>query len=277
MLARGASLSTREQVDLDQALRGTLALERHARRLSRLIEFTDPTRAEGIHARLARWCRSTGGEYGWVFDNDEDSVAAQLSGQAIVGFDVTHFLDNETLRGPINRYLFHLVEQLIDGRRMVCWVDEFSKALADPDFQSFADNAPKTWRKLNGALCVATQTASAVIESPIARTIVEGTATKIFFPNPDAASKDYVDGFGLSEREFKLLKEQLEPGSRKFLVKQGHHSIVCQLDLKGFDEELAVISGRRVTVDEVRRLISEIGSDPTNWLRIFMDAHRKQR
>jgi type IV secretion system protein VirB4 len=277
MLARGPSLSTREQTDLDQALRGTLALERHARRLSRLIEFTDPTRAEGIHARLARWCRSTGGEYGWVFDNEEDSIASQLSGQAIVGFDVTHFLDNETLRGPINRYLFHLVEQLIDGRRMVCWVDEFSKALADPDFQSFADNAPKTWRKLNGALCVATQTASAVVESPIARTIVEGTATKIFFPNPDAASKDYVDGFGLSEREFKLLKEQLEPGSRKFLVKQGHHSIVCQLDLKGFDEELAVISGRRTTVDQVRKLISVAGSDPTHWLRIFMDAHRKHR
>jgi type IV secretion system protein VirB4 len=277
MLARGAALSTREQVDLDQALRGTLSLERHARRLSRLIEFTDPTRAEGIHARLARWCRSTGGEYGWVFDNEEDSIASQLSGQAIVGFDVTHFLDNEILRGPINRYLFHLVEQLIDGRRMVCWVDEFSKALADPDFQSFADNAPKTWRKLNGALCVATQTASAVIESPIARTIVEGTATKIFFPNPDAASKDYVDGFGLSEREFKLLKEQLEPGSRKFLVKQGHHSIVCQLDLKGFDEELAVISGRRTTVDEVRKLISGAGSDPTHWLPIFMDAHRKHR
>jgi type IV secretion system protein VirB4 len=277
MLARGAPLSTREQVDLDHALRGTLALERHARRLSRLIEFTDPTRAEGIHARLARWCRSTGGEYGWVFDNEEDSIAEQLSGQAIVGFDVTHFLENETLRGPINRYLFHLVEQLIDGRRMVCWVDEFSKALADPDFQSFADNAPKTWRKLNGALCVATQTASAVIESPIARTIVEGTATKIFFPNADAASKDYIDGFGLSEREFKLIKEQLEPGSRKFLVKQGHHSIVCQLDLKGFDAELAVISGRRTTVDEVRRLISDLGSDPQGWLPTFMDAHRKQR
>jgi type IV secretion system protein VirB4 len=275
MLVRGAPLTTREQADLDQALRGTLALEIRNRRLSRLIEFTDPTRAEGIHARLARWCRSTGGEYGWVFDNDEDGIATQLSGQAIAGFDVTHFLDNETLRGPINRYLFHLVEQLIDGRRLVCWVDEFSKALADPDFQAFADNAPKTWRKLNGALCVATQTASAVIESPIARTIVEGTATKIFFPNPDASTEDYVEGFGLSEREFKLLKEQLEPGSRKFLVKQGHYSIVCQLDLKGFDEELAVISGRRGTVNQLHRLIDEHGSEPTCWLPTFMAAHRR--
>ena len=55
---------------------------------------------------------------------------------------------------------------------------------------------------------------------------------------------EYIEGFGLTEREFKLIKEQLEPGSRMFLVKQGHHSVVCQLDLKGFDAELAVISGR---------------------------------
>ena len=45
-----------KQADLEQALRGTLALERPARRLSRLIEFLDPTDPEGLHARLACWC-----------------------------------------------------------------------------------------------------------------------------------------------------------------------------------------------------------------------------
>jgi type IV secretion system protein VirB4 len=270
ILARGtAPLTTREQTDLDQALRGTLALERPMRRLSRLIEFTDPTRADGIYARLAQWCHSAGGEYAWVFDNPNDSVVPQLAGHATIGFDVTHFLTHELIRAPVNRYLFHLVEQLLDGRRLVCWVDEFSNALADPDFQSFADNAPKTWRKLNGVLCAATQTASGVLGSPIARTIVEQTATKIFFPNPDADGRDYIDGFGLTEREFKLLKEELEPGSRMFLVKQGHYSIVCALDLKGFDAELAVISGRRNTVERMHQIMRTVGSDPAQWLPIF--------
>ena len=50
------SSPTREQADLDQALRGTLALEPPARRLSRLIEFLDPTDPEGMHARLGKWC-----------------------------------------------------------------------------------------------------------------------------------------------------------------------------------------------------------------------------
>lgn len=272
MLARSTvPFTTREQADLDQALRGTLALEPQARRLSRLVEFTDPTRPDGIHARLARWCYSTGGEYAWVFDNPSDSVVEQLTRHTTIGFDVTHFLTHELIRGPLNRYLFHLVEQLLDGRKLVCWVDEFSNALADADFETFADNAPKTWRKLNGVLCAATQTASGVLASRIARTIVEQTATKVFFPNPDADARDYIEGFALTEREFKLLKEQLEPGSRMFLIKQGHYSIVCALDLKGFDGELAVISGRRHTVEHMHQIMRTVGTEPSQWLPLFME------
>ena len=47
------SSSVREQADLEQALRGTLALDISARRLSRLVEFLDPTDPEGLYARLA--------------------------------------------------------------------------------------------------------------------------------------------------------------------------------------------------------------------------------
>jgi len=269
-LLRGQSLSTREEADLDQALRGTLALDPSARRLSRLIEFTDPTKPEGIYARLARWCESTGGDYAWVFDNATDSVTQRLTaGHAVIGFDVTEFLDHDVTRSPVTLYLFHLVRQLLDGRRLVCWMDEFWRLLADPAFENFAKDGPKTWRKLNGVMCLATQSASDVLQSPISRTIIEQTPTKIFIPNVDANADDYIGGFGLTEREFKLLKEQLEPGSRLFLVKQGHHSIVCQLDLKGFNAELAVISGRASEVERMHRLIAEHGSDPAQWLPSF--------
>jgi type IV secretion system protein VirB4 len=267
------SLATREEADLDQALHGTLALDLPARRLSRLAEFTDPTRPDGIHARLTRWCESTGGDYAWVFDNPQDSVTSRLTaGHSVIGFDVTEFLDHDVTRSPVTLYLFHLVRQLLDGRRLVCWMDEFWRLLADAAFENFAKDGPKTWRKLNGVMCLATQSASDVLQSPISRTIVEQTPTKIFFPNSDANAEDYIAGFGLTEREFKLIKEQLEPGSRMFLVKQGHHSIVCQLDLKGFNAELSVISGRASAVERMQRLIGELGSDPKLWLPSFCSS-----
>jgi type IV secretion system protein VirB4 len=264
--------AVRESADLDQALRGTLALEPAARRLSRLVEFLDPTDPEGLHARLARWCHSHRGDYAWVFDNPHDTVVPRLSRRALIGFDVTEFLDHALTRAPITLYLFHLVRQLLDGRRLVCWMDEFWRLLSDRAFENFAKDGPKTWRKLNAVMCLATQSPSDVLDSPISRTLVEQTPTKVFFPNSDADREEYTQGFGLTEREYKLIKDQLEPGSRMFLVKQAHHSVVCQLDLKGFDGELAVISGRTQQVQRMQQIISSTGADPKAWLPQFLAA-----
>jgi type IV secretion system protein VirB4 len=275
LLSAGPSQSrragaVRETTDLDQALRGTLALEPAARRLSRLVEFLDPTDPEGLHARLARWCEGCRGEYAWVFDNARDTVVSRLAGHSVIGFDVTEFLDHSLTRSPITLYLFHLVRQLLDGRRLVCWMDEFWRLLADSAFENFAKDGPKTWRKLNGVMCLATQSPSDVLDSPISRTLVEQTPTKVFFPSADADHREYTQGLGLTEREFKLVRDQLEAGSRMFLVKQSHHSVVCQLDLKGYDAELAVISGRAGEVKRMHQIMAATGPDPAAWLPRFM-------
>jgi len=110
------------------------------------------------------------------------------------------------------------------------------------------------------------------LESRISRSVIEQTPTKIFLPNSEATREDYVEGFGLTEREFKLIREQLEPGSRAFLVKQGRHSVVCQLDLQGFSDLLAVISGRAATVELLNELLRAYGPNPQNWLAPFYEA-----
>ena len=259
----------RERKDLEQALQGTLALEQKYRRLSRLIEFMDVRDPEGMYARLSKWCESTGGEYAWVFDNERDSVTEIMDNNALIGFDATDFIDNKVTCTPITLYLFHLTQSLMDGRRLICWMDEFWKLLGDPAFQDFAKDGLKTARKKNGAFAFATQSVGDGLESPIARDMVEQTATKIFFPNGEARPEEYIDSLGLSEREYLLIKQELEPGSRQFLVKQGNSSVVCELDLKGFDFELDVISGRSHNVKIVREIIGQVGDTPADWLPIF--------
>ena len=154
-LVRGAApLTHREEADLDAALTSTLALDVPARRLSRLIEFTDATRTDGIHMRLARWCESTQGAYAWVFDNARDSFVGSLAAATLFGVDVTDFLDHALTRGPVTLYVFHVIRQLLDGRRFVCWMDEFWKLLADSAFESFAkdgaeDLAEVEWRHVS--------------------------------------------------------------------------------------------------------------------------------
>ncbi|MEI6067926.1 MAG: VirB4 family type IV secretion/conjugal transfer ATPase [Methylococcaceae bacterium] len=270
-------LTVRESKDLEKSLQGTLALEQKYRRLSRLIEFLDKRDPEGLHARLSKWCEDTGGEYAWVFDNERDSVTGIMGKNATIGFDVTDFIDNQTTCTPITMYLFHLTKGLMDGRRLICWMDEFWKLLGDPTFQDFAKDGLKTARKKNGAFAFATQSVGDGLDSPIARDIVEQTATKIFFPNGEARPEEYIDVLGLSEREYLLIKQELEPGSRQFLVKQGNSSVVCELDLKGFDFELDVISGRSHNVEIVRNIIAQVGDNPADWLPIFQQQRGKPK
>jgi len=266
------TLSVRQEEDLDQALRGTLKLDPPFRRLSRLIAFLDITDPEGMYARLRKWCACEGGDYAWVFDNDQDEIAPLLARHSLVGFDVTDFLDNEVVRAPLTMYLFHLVNRMVDGRPLVCWMDEFAKLLSDPAFARFAKNGLETWRKKNANLATFTQSTSHVLDSSIARAIIEQTPTKILFPNPDADYREYTEGFNLTDREFALIKQELEPGSRQCLIKQNHVSVVAQLDLKGFEDALHVISGRTSNVRLMRDLMAEHGPAPDQWLEPFRNA-----
>jgi type IV secretion system protein VirB4 len=277
MRTAGDILTVRQEDDLDQALHGTLKLDLRFRCLSRLVAFLDITDPEGMHARLRKWCASEHGDYAWVFDNDRDEVAPLLARHSLVGFDVTDFLDNEVIRAPLTMYLFHLVERMVDGRPLVCWMDEFAKLLADPAFASFAKNGLETWRKKNANIATFTQSTSHVLDSGIARAIVEQTPTKILFPNPEADYEEYTQGFNLTDREFTLIKQELEPGSRQFLIKQNHVSVVAQLDLHGFDDALHVISGRTINVRLMREFIERYGPNPGQWLALFRTAVADRR
>jgi type IV secretion system protein VirB4 len=268
----GSPLPVREESDLELAIRGTLALDPSERRLSRLIEFLDPTLSDGVYARLSKWCQLTAGDYAWAFDNPRDLIVPRMAANSLIGFDCTDQINHATVRAPMIAYLLHLVGQLLGTQRLVCWMDEFQALLANPAFARFADTSLPTWRKLDGVLCMATQSPRKVLESPVSRSVVEQTPTKIYLPNNEATRDDYIHGFGLTEREFRLIKEQLEPGSRSFLVKQGRHSVVCQLDLKDFDRELSVISGRANSVELMNTLISHYGADPADWLAPFYEA-----
>ncbi|MDR3221135.1 MAG: VirB4 family type IV secretion system protein [Candidatus Accumulibacter sp.] len=257
-------ITPRQEQEISNAIAGVMGASKPMRRLSSVLEFFDPTNENGLHMRLARWCR--GGALGWLFDNAEDTL--RLDDCTMVGFDVTEFLNNDVTRTPTIMYLFHRIESLIDGRRIPIFLDEFWKLLDDPAFEDLAKNKLATIRKQDGFLVMFTQSPKQVLNSPIAFAIVEQTATKIFLPNPEADYDDYVNGFKLTEREYEIVRS-LGEKSRMFLIKQGQNSVVAELNLRGFDDELAVLSGNTATSALAEKLVAEMGTDPAVWLPEF--------
>ena len=223
--------------------------------------------ADDIGNRLNKWAE--GGRLSWVFDNERDEIGFDAN---LIGFDITSFLDDPVLRNPMMMYLMHRVEQLITGQRIAIVIDEFWKALADPFFVAFVKDKLKVIRKQNGIVIAGTQSTSDVVQSPIARTVIEQCATQIFFGNERVDEEELTRNFGLTHREVRIVRNELSVG--QFLIKQGGNSVVCELDLRGQEDALAVLSGRTDTTALMNRIRAE-HPEPSEWLPLF-HAKRKE-
>ncbi len=238
------------------------------RRLRYLVELfrgTHRPRPDDLYGRLRAWHGS--GERAWLFDNEQDNT--DLSARS-VGFDMTAILDDPIARTPALLYFFHRVEQRLDGTPAIIVVDEGWKALDDDVFVRRIKDWEKTIRKRNGIVGFATQSAQDALESKIASAIIEQAATQIFMINPKARAEDYMNGFGLSQHEFDLVRT-LPDDSHCFLVRHGKDSVVVRLDLTGEDELLTILSGRESTVRLFDELVQKTGDDPANWMKTLLE------
>lgn len=168
-------------------------------------------------------------------------------------------------------YLFHRVEERLDGTPSIIVIDEGWKALDDEAFVAKIKDWEKTIRKRNGIVGFATQSAQDALESRIASAVIEQAATQIFMANPKARADDYVTGFGLSEHEYELVRT-LPDNAHCFLIKHGKDSVVVRLDLTGEKEILTILSGREKTVRLLDQIRKTAGDDPADWLPQLLEV-----
>tara|TARA_R110002072_G_scaffold138109_2_gene281146 strand:- start:36912 stop:39338 length:2427 start_codon:yes stop_codon:yes gene_type:complete len=232
---------------------------RRLRHFKELLSGTRRPQPGDLADRLAAWIGE--GENGWLFDNAEDRL--DLSTR-VVGFDMTALLENPKLRTPTMMYLFHRIEERLDGDPTMILIDEGWKALDDEVFAARIRDWLKTLRKRNALVGFATQSARDALESRISTALVEQTATMIFMPNSRARPEDYCDGFGLTQHELALIRT-LPAHSRCFLIRQPDASVVVRLDLSGAPEVLTVLSGREGSVRRLDLLREAVGDNPADW------------
>lgn len=256
------------------AVRAVASMPAPLRRFSTVRQNLPKSGENSLFERLGRWCQ--GGALGWVFDEAEDRLL-DLDAAPVIGFDTTGFLDLPEVRTPVMMYLLQVMQELVNGERLIYVISEFWKALDHEIFSEFARHKQKTIRKQNGLGIFDTQSPSDVLRHPIGRTMVEQSVTKIFLANPEAVRDEYVEGFGLSEAEYDIVKSLSTQGGRRFLVKQGHASAICELDLGGMDEFVNVLSATTDNVcllDELRQLH---GDEASRWLPALAQQIRDRK
>ena len=238
---------------------GNDASLRRLRHFRELLAGARRPQAGDLADRLSPWIED--GEHAWLFDNGRDRL--DLSTR-VMGFDMTALLENPRLRTPTMMYLFHRIDERLDGEPTMILIDEGWKALDDEVFAARIRDWLKTLRKRNALVGFATQSARDALDSRISTALVEQTATMVFMPNAKARTEDYCAGFGLTEHELALIRS-LPAHSRAFLVRQPDASVVVRLDLSGMPEVLTILSGRESTVRRLDLLREALGDNPADW------------
>jgi len=213
-------------------------------------------------ARLETWIRQD--QRGWLFNNPTDTFSLS----SIYGFDMTRVLEDPVIRTAALMYIFHRTDELLAGDPVMIFLDEGWRLLDDEVFAGFIKDKLKTIRKQNGIIGFGTQSAADIVRSKSANTLIEQTATNIFFPNPKADDESYRKAFRLSAREVDWIRTSV-PEQRSFLIKHGQDSVIAKLNLAGMPDLIKVLSGRTETVAELELLIDTVGPDPKDWLPIF--------
>lgn len=279
VLAGKSVYSSREEEDIFRGVESMLDTPMHLRNMTNFQKSLPNLGDDGLFIRMRKW--TAGNSLGWVFDNPRDTV--DLAKANIIGFDYTDIIDNPEVRAPVINYLLHRLEALIDGRRLIYVMDEFWKILdGKGGLKEFAKNKQKTIRKQNGLGIFATQSPEDALASDISAALIEQTATMILLPNPNASREDYVDGLKLTDAEYQVVVS-LDERSRCFLVKQGHASAVCQLNLRGLDDALAVISASTDNIEIMHEILKAQAETegvppddlrPEQWLDVFYENRK---
>ncbi len=254
---------------IKEAVDGNYKLPFEQRRLRNIAPFMGIGGPGTLSGRLEMW--HSIGSHAKLFDNAQDVI--DFSSARTFGIEMANILQDKQSIGPVLLYLFHRIQQSLDGSPTMIVLDEAWALIDNPIFAPKIRDWLKVLRKLNTFVVFATQSVEDAAKSDISDTLVQQTATQIFLPNIKA-TEIYRSVFMLSQREFNLVRTT-DPATRFFLVKQDNDGVIARVDLGGMEEAIRVLSGRLETVLLLDSIIQEVGDDPDDWLPIFYQRSAK--
>jgi type IV secretion system protein VirB4 len=166
--------------------------------------FTALVQESRLRAALEPYTHA--GVYGRLLDAD----ATTLGYGAIQAFEMDDLLKRPLAAAAVLPVIFHLLERRFDGRPTLLILDEAWLFLKDALFAAQIQDWLKTLRKRNVSVIFASQELADVERSPIASTILEACATRIFLPNDRAReprTRAFYEASGLNDRQIELIAQ----------------------------------------------------------------------
>ncbi|WP_334151472.1 conjugal transfer protein TrbE [Hyphomicrobium sp.] len=230
--------------------------ERTMTGLSVLLQSNDLKQA------LRPYC--VGGPYGRLLDAESEHL-----GIATVQAFETEGLIGTAAAPAVLSYLFHRVEDRLNGEPTLIIVDEGWLALDDEGFAGQLREWLKTLRKKNASVVFATQSLSDIDGSAIAPAIIESCQTRLLLPNERAIEPQITAiyrRFGLNDRQIEILARAMP--KRDYYCQSRRGNRLFELGLSEVALALCATSSK-IDQAAIDRIVAEHGRDGflVAWLR----------
>lgn len=194
-----------------------------------------------LKERLHRWSRN--GQYGFLFDNAEDT----LSFSRFQTFNFAGWGDAPDVLEPLLFYVLHRASnEIADPKNLATFkmflLDEAWLFIRNETIRNYVVQAQKTWRKLNAAIILATQSLKELQESGMLQIVSESCPTKIFLANPEMDRDVYREAFHLNDTELELIAGLVPPG--QMLIRKAQSSKKVQLNVDSVSHWTATNNAR---------------------------------
>ena len=205
-----------------------------------------------------------GGAWGRLLDAESE----HLGTATVQAFETEGLIGTEAAPAVL-AYLFHRIEDRLDGSPTLIIVDEGWLALDDEGFAGQLREWLKTLRKKNASVIFATQSLSDIDGSTIAPAIIESCQTRLLLPNERAIEPQITAiyrRFGLNDRQIEIIARAMP--KRDYYCQSRRGSRLFELGLSEVALSLCAASSR-----QHQQLIAEVharsGADGflAAWLR----------
>jgi type IV secretion system protein VirB4 len=218
--------------------------------------------SQTLKRALQPYC--VGGPYGRLLDAESERL-----GEAEVQVFETEGLIGTGAAAAVLAYLFHRIEDRLDGRPTLLIVDEGWLALDDEGFAGQLREWLKTLRKKNASVVFATQSLSDIDGSAIAPAIIESCQTRLLLPNERAIEPQITAiyrRFGLNDRQIEILARAMP--KRDYYCQSRRGNRLFEL---GLGEVALALCAASAKTDQtaIARIVEEHGREGflSAWLR----------
>jgi len=169
------------------------------------LRSLEPFLSRDLQEELAPWINQ--GAYSKYFDNDKDTF--QLGNKTCI--EMGGLFQNPTVAALFVDYAFFCIQQRLDGRPTLIYIEEAWFMLDNEQFAKGIDNWLRTLAKKNAFLIMATQSLQEIANSKIFASIIDNIPNRIFLPNANAMThaQMYRDMFQLNDEQINRIRNSI--------------------------------------------------------------------